>query len=148
MSSRNLPRRARGFTLIELMVVIFIIGLLATVVTLNVLPSQDRAMVGKARADISTLEQAIETYRIQLRDKQQRPQDDKQGRARRAGSAANQVSVTVSMGVAERGVEQRNPDEVLKAADQALYNAKGAGRNCVRSYGQRRGAVKLDNVRG
>ena len=56
--------------------------------------------------------------------------------------------MTVSMGVAERGVEQRNPDEVLKAADQALYNAKGAGRNCVRSYGQRRGAVKLDNVRG
>ncbi len=92
--------------------------------------------------------QAIETYRIQLRDKQQRPRDDKQGRARRAGSAANQVSVTVSMGVAERGVEQRNPDEVLKAADQALYNAKGAGRNCVRSYGQRRGAVKLVNVRG
>ncbi|VXD03191.1 Diguanylate cyclase (GGDEF) domain-containing protein [Pseudomonas sp. 9AZ] len=97
---------------------------------------------------LEVVRQAIETYRIQLRDKQQRPQDDKQGRARRAGSAANQVSVTVSMGVAERGVEQRNPDEVLKAADQALYNAKGAGRNCVRSYGQRRGAVKLDNVRG
>ena len=87
--------------------------------------------------------QAIEAYRIQLRDKQQRPQDDKQGRARRAGSTANQVSVTVSMGVAERGLEQRSPEEVLKAADQALYNAKSAGRNCVRSHGQRRGAVKL-----
>ncbi len=53
-----------GFTLVELMVVIVIIGLLATVVALNVLPSQDRAMVGKARADISVLEQAIETYRL------------------------------------------------------------------------------------
>ncbi|WP_339826380.1 prepilin-type N-terminal cleavage/methylation domain-containing protein, partial [uncultured Arenimonas sp.] len=31
MSARNFPRRARGFTLIELMVVIVIIGLLATV---------------------------------------------------------------------------------------------------------------------
>jgi diguanylate cyclase (GGDEF)-like protein len=97
---------------------------------------------------LEVVRQAIETYRIQLRDKQQRPQDDKQGRARRAGSAANQVSVTVSMGVAERGLEQRSPEEVLKAADQALYNAKSAGRNCVRSYGQRRGAVKLDTARG
>ena len=46
------------------MVVIVIIGLLATVVAINVLPSQDRAMVTKAKADIATLEQAIETYRL------------------------------------------------------------------------------------
>lgn len=57
-------RPANGFTLVELMVVIFIIGLLATVVMLNVLPSQDRAMTEKARVDISTLEQALETYRL------------------------------------------------------------------------------------
>ena len=42
------------------MVVIVIIGLLATVVAINVLPAQGKAMVGKAKADISTLEQAIE----------------------------------------------------------------------------------------
>ena len=54
----------QGFTLTELMVVIFIIGLLATVVLINVLPSQDRAMVTKARADIATLEQAMEQYRL------------------------------------------------------------------------------------
>ena len=53
-----------GFTLTELMVVIFIIGLLTTVVLINVLPSQDRAMVTKARADIATLENAMEQYRL------------------------------------------------------------------------------------
>jgi|SRR5690606_5028480 len=54
----------RGFTLTELMVVIFIIGLLATVVMINVLPSQDRAMVTKAKADIAQLEGALEQYRL------------------------------------------------------------------------------------
>ena len=57
-------RGRQGFTLVEMMVVVVIIGLLATVVVINVLPSQDRAMVTKAKADIATLEQAIETYRL------------------------------------------------------------------------------------
>ncbi len=54
----------QGFTLLELMVVIVIIGLLATVVVVNVLPSRDRAMVEKARADISLIEQGLEMYRL------------------------------------------------------------------------------------
>lgn len=53
-----------GFTLTELMVVLFIIGLLSTIVLINVLPSQDRAMVTKAKADIATLESAMESYRL------------------------------------------------------------------------------------
>ncbi|WP_309091826.1 type II secretion system major pseudopilin GspG [Phenylobacterium sp.] len=59
-------RRAEaGFTLVEVMVVVVIIGLLATVVMINVLPSQDRAMKEKARTDVAVLEQAIETYRLE-----------------------------------------------------------------------------------
>lgn len=58
------PAAETGFTLVEMMVVVVIIGLLATVVMLNVLPSQDRAMREKARADVATLEQAVETYRL------------------------------------------------------------------------------------
>ncbi len=53
-----------GFTLVELMVVIFIVGLLATIVVINVLPSQGKAMVQKAKADIAILSQALETYRL------------------------------------------------------------------------------------
>ncbi len=54
-----------GFTLIELLVVIVILGLLMTVVALNVLPAQDKAMVNKAKADVAMLEQAVELYRLQ-----------------------------------------------------------------------------------
>ena len=61
---KNRPAPEQGFTLVELMVVIVIIGLLATVVMVNVLPSQDKAMREKARADVATLEQAVETYRL------------------------------------------------------------------------------------
>lgn len=61
---RQRPGGESGFTLTELMVVIFIIGLLTTVVLINVLPSQDRAMVTKAKSDIATLEQAMEMYRL------------------------------------------------------------------------------------
>ena len=63
-TNSNKRQKRQGFTLVELMVVIVIIGLLATVVAINVLPSQDRAMVGKAKADIAVLEQAVETYRL------------------------------------------------------------------------------------
>ena len=53
-----------GFTLVELMVVLVIIGLLATIVIINVMPAADRAATTKARADIATLDQAMEMYRL------------------------------------------------------------------------------------
>lgn len=63
-ASRRRPAEA-GFTLVEVMVVVVIIGLLATAVMINVLPSQDRAMKEKARTDVAVLEQAVETYRLE-----------------------------------------------------------------------------------
>jgi len=53
-----------GFTLVELLVVIVIIGLLATIVAINVIPAGSQARVEKAKADIATLEQALEQYRL------------------------------------------------------------------------------------
>jgi general secretion pathway protein G len=61
---RRIKHEEAGFSLVELMVVIVIIGLLATIVMINVMPAADRAAVTKARADIATLEQAIELYRL------------------------------------------------------------------------------------
>ncbi|MFJ7797430.1 GGDEF domain-containing protein [Pseudomonas sp. NPDC096950] len=96
---------------------------------------------------LEVIRESIASYNIQLRNPD-RPQDDQQGRQRRAGSAASSVSVTVSIGVAER-LEQRTPEQVLKSADEALYSAKGAGRNCVVAFGQsRRGAVRMDAAAG
>lgn len=64
---RSIAKDESGFSLIELMVVIVIMGLLTTIVVVNVLPSQDRAMVEKARTDVHMIEQAIELYRLDTR---------------------------------------------------------------------------------
>jgi len=92
---------------------------------------------------LEAVRQAIEGYALQLRDASKRPKDDRQGRMARGHSSAAQVSVTISIGVAERQGDQRSPEEVIKAADQALYGAKKAGRNCVRVHGSGRGAVRM-----
>jgi general secretion pathway protein G len=65
---RTRGRGEAGFTLVELMVVIVIIGLLATVVVINVMPAQNTARLKKAEADIATLEQAAEMYRLNKMD--------------------------------------------------------------------------------
>ncbi|MDF9895733.1 UNVERIFIED_ORG: GGDEF domain-containing protein [Pseudomonas vranovensis] len=94
---------------------------------------------------LEAVREVIANYNIQLRNQDSRPHDDQQGRQRRGASAASSVSVTISIGVSERLADHRSPDEVLKSADQALYSAKGAGRNCVMAYGvqARRGAVRM-----
>ncbi|MCE1116920.1 MULTISPECIES: GGDEF domain-containing protein [Pseudomonas] len=94
---------------------------------------------------LEAVREMIANYAIQLRDQSNRPQDDGAGRQRRGASASSTVSVTISIGVAERQVEHRNPEQVLKSADQALYSAKGAGRNCVMTFGQQsqRGAIRM-----
>lgn len=48
-------------------------------------------------------------------------------------------SVTVSLGVAERTEDMQGIDALLKAADDAVYAAKSAGRNCVKLSDRRRG---------
>ncbi len=61
ITARN---RQRGFTLIEIMVVVIIIGILAAIVAPNVIGNVDKANVTKAKTDIRAIESALKFYRL------------------------------------------------------------------------------------
>jgi general secretion pathway protein G len=63
-SARPAPARQRGFTLIELMVVLAILGVLAALIVPNVLGRADDARITAARTDVGNLMQALKLYKL------------------------------------------------------------------------------------
>ena len=62
--SRTESRAEAGFTLVEIMVVVVILGLLATLVVQNVMGASDTAREKKAQTDVTTIADAVRMYRV------------------------------------------------------------------------------------
>lgn len=64
MSKRLLRRASAGFTLIEIMVVVVILGILAAIVVPRIMERPGQARIVKAKQDIRALGSALELYRL------------------------------------------------------------------------------------
>ncbi len=88
----------------------------------------------EAERHLQAVRKAIEGYRMAVR-REDRPKKAKEGEKLRGvgeeSGPTKVLSVTVSIGFAAPADEQATPVKVLKAADEALYRAKQAGRNRV-----------------
>jgi diguanylate cyclase (GGDEF)-like protein len=80
---------------------------------------------------LEALRKSIDEYKVMLRENG-RSQLPAQAKPNFSASGAHQwISVTVSIGVAERSDRSESPERVLEASDKALYRAKAEGRNRV-----------------
>ena len=87
--------------------------------------------VDEALPHLEVLRKEIASHKLALR-KSDRPARAESGQGRRGVPAVDKfVSVTVSVGVAEKNERLAAPEDVVQAADKALYRAKDKGRNQV-----------------
>lgn len=81
---------------------------------------------------LDELRERIADYPLMVR-KSDRPSSKKDGKRHRGNTGnAKMVSISASFGVSDNRHAQ-SPEDAIQRADKALYKAKQAGRNCVRS---------------
>lgn len=80
---------------------------------------------------LETLRKNIAGYTLALRDGDRQTQAKSDWKRRTRRRAGKSVSVTISIGVAGNNDRLATPDDVIQAADRALYRAKRKGRNRV-----------------
>jgi len=67
-STYNRRRTSRGFTLIEVLVVVIILGILASIVVPNIMDKPGQAKITKAKSDIRAIESALNMYKLENHD--------------------------------------------------------------------------------
>jgi len=87
-----------------------------------------------AAEPLEALREAIAASHFDLRRKERRKEPRAEAKERRSNNGkakgrGRRVSVTVSIGMAERDEKNSQPQQVIKAADRALYRAKKQGRD-------------------
>ena len=63
-AKQAIRKHQQGFTLIEIMVVVVILGILASVIAPRIMDNPDKARVSKAKHDITALESSLDLYRL------------------------------------------------------------------------------------
>lgn len=66
MKTRSHRSRSDGFTLIEIMVVVIILGILAATILPNLLSTKNEAKIGAAKASVAEIENALERFNIHM----------------------------------------------------------------------------------
>lgn len=85
--------------------------------------------LSEAQPHLEALRQAVAETGFKVRSASRA--GNNAGNRQKGGGAGEKVSLTISIGLAQRDPSKKNPQAVLEAADQALYRAKDGGRNRV-----------------
>jgi GGDEF domain-containing protein len=91
-----------------------------------IFPGKD---VNESIPHLEILRQIVEELKFILRSKERR--SGKAKKMRKHKESRNQEKITISIGVADDEGRSSSPQDVIKAADQALYRAKRDGRNRI-----------------